>query len=85
MVHAAIETTRSQAEVPHATSPQIATSRAPRNDGGAWWHCVGESGGARPLWQEVWRMCLHKLIFFSSPFLKGRGPGGVQTGEIGYT
>ena len=37
MVRATIETTRSEAEVPHATPPQIATSQPPRNDGG-WWH-----------------------------------------------
>ncbi len=37
MVRATIETTettRSEAEVPHATPPQIATSQPPRNDGG---------------------------------------------------
>ena len=34
MVRATIETTLAEAEVPHATPPQIATSQAPRNDGG---------------------------------------------------
>ena len=29
----------------------------------------------QPLWQAVWRMCLHKLILFTTPFLKGRGSG----------
>ena len=29
----------------------------------------------QPLWQEVWRMCLHKLLFLTSPFLPGKGPG----------
>ena len=36
----------------------------------------GESRGAQPLWQAVWRMCLHKLILFTTPFLSGRGSGG---------
>ena len=36
MVRATIETTRSEAEVPHATPPQIATSQPPRNDRGGW-------------------------------------------------
>ena len=36
----------------------------------------GESRGVQPHWQEEWRMCLHKLRFFTPPFLKGRGPGG---------
>ena len=39
MVRATIETTettRSEAEVPHATPPQIATSQPPRNDGVGW-------------------------------------------------
>ena len=35
----------------------------------------GESRGVQPPWQEVWRMCLHKQIYFSSPFLSGRGQG----------
>ena len=35
----------------------------------------GESRGVQPHWQEVWRTCLHKQIYFSSPFLSGRGPG----------
>ena len=30
----------------------------------------------QPHWQEEWRMCLHKRIIFTSPFLSGRGPGG---------
>ena len=37
---------------------------------------AGESRGGAPLWQEVWRTCLHKPRFFTSPFLEGRGPGG---------
>ena len=36
----------------------------------------GESRGEHPLWQEVWRMCLHTLLFLISPFLEGRGTGG---------
>ena len=36
----------------------------------------GESRGEHPHWQAVWRMCLHTLHFFTSPFLEGRGPGG---------
>ncbi len=34
MVRVTIETTRSEAEVPHAPPPRIATSQAPSNDGG---------------------------------------------------
>ena len=30
----------------------------------------------QPLWQEVWRMCLHKPSSLLSPFLLGKGPGG---------
>ncbi len=37
----------------------------------------GESRGEPPLWQVVWRMCLHKLLFFTSPFLEGRGARGM--------
>ncbi len=36
----------------------------------------GESRGVQPHWQKEWRMCLHKLLFYTPPFLKGRGPGG---------
>ena len=56
MVRATIETTLAEAKVLPVTPPQIATSQAPRNDGGRrgerWGHHVrGESRGAQPLWQ----------------------------------
>ncbi len=36
----------------------------------------GSPEGAHPFRQEVWRMCLHKPLLFTAPFLRGRGPGG---------
>ncbi len=42
----------------------------------------GESRGRQPLWQEVWRMCLHKLLFLTAPFLPGRGPGGWSPARV---
>ncbi len=42
----------------------------------------GESRGAYPLWQAVWRMCLHNLLLFISPFLPGRGPGGWSASRL---
>ena len=66
-------------ERPHDAPPQIATSQAPRNDGGRrgerWGHHVrGESRGAQPLWQGSGGVPQRALC--SSPFLPGRGLGG---------
>ena len=37
----------------------------------------GESRGVQPLWQEVWRMCLHQLIFFTFPLPGRKGARGM--------
>ena len=64
---------------PHSRLPRRFT---PRKDGAVvvrsrtTVRSSGESRGVQPHWQEEWRMCLHKLLFFTSPFLPGRGPGG---------
>ncbi len=41
----------------------------------------GESRGAQPLWQEVWRMCLHKPTFFLilPPSFQEGGQGDGRT------
>ena len=49
----------------------LRVSRAPK----------GESRGAPPQWQEVWRMCLHKpsSLFFPLPLRKGARGMGERT------
>ena len=37
----------------------------------------GESRGGAPLWQEVWRMCLHKPLLFSFPLPSRKGARGM--------
>ena len=37
----------------------------------------GESRGVHPLWQAVWRMCLHTLLFSISPSSQCRSKEGV--------
>ena len=37
----------------------------------------GESRGAHPLWQAVWRMCLHNLLLFIFPLPGRKGARGM--------
>ena len=70
MVRATIEATVPQAGVQRVPplGRGLGVSRVPK----------GESRGAQPHWQAVWRMCLHKpsSFLYCPPFLEGRGPGG---------
>ncbi len=43
---------------------------------------AGESRGGAPLWQEVWRMCLHKPLLFSFPLPLRKGARGMVRATI---
>ena len=45
----------------------------------------GESRGVQPLWQAVWRMCLHQLICFTFPLPSRKGARGMVQAPLEAT